>query len=319
MSPARHRWSQIAEMGTVGVLRCAESFHRRFGRGPMRVAIAVTCVYFYVCNGTARRASRRYLERLAASPEGRVALGRSPGVRHGVRHFFEFAVNLFDRMIAWGGAYDTMTFEHDGSGHLFELARSGRGALLLGAHLGSFDMLGFVARRYDLVVNVVVFHQNAERINDFLESLGSEKVRLIPLDPNSIGAVFQIRACLARGEFVAILADRVPPGRAGLTAEMNFLGRLARFPLGPFVLAGLLECPVYLALCLRTGTGSYTTLMRPLAPAERVPRIERDKRAREVLARYVSLVESICQRHPYQWCNFYDFWEEDADRGEDLR
>jgi predicted LPLAT superfamily acyltransferase len=273
-------------------------------------------VYYAASNGPARRASARYLARVAATPEGRSALGRRRGLAGVVRHFYEFAVNLYDRMVVWGGALDTLELEHDGSGDIFALAESGQGVLLLGAHIGSLDMLGFIARRYGLVVNVVAYFENAERINAFFASQGPEQVRLIHLDPASVQAAFAIRACLARGEIVVILADRAPPdgvrGGRGRTARVGFLGRPARFPLGPFLLAGVLECPVHLALCVRTGRSRYTTWMRQIAPARSVPRSEREKNAREMLARYVTLVEWMCQRHPFQWFNFYDFWEEDA-------
>lgn len=302
------RWTQVAEVGTVQGLRAGAWMHRRFGRRPSELALALVAAYYTARNGVARRGSRRYLVRLAATQDGRRALQRQPGPWLVVRHLYEFAVTLYDRMVAWGGAVDTLDLRHDGTDRVFELAREQRGALLLSAHLGSLELLGFLARRYRLKFNVVTFYRNAERVNSFFESLGESQVRLIELDPSSVVAAFDIRACLERGEFVVILADRVPPGPVR-TAETSFLGHAARFPLSPFLLACILGCPVYLALCVRTGVAQYTSIMRPIASAGRTPRAERDKRARELLARYATLLEQTCQRHPLQWFNFYDFWE----------
>jgi predicted LPLAT superfamily acyltransferase len=229
-----------------------------------------------------------------------------------LRHFREFALVLYDRMVVWSGALDAMEFEHDGSERIFELGRKGEGALLLGAHIGSLDMMGFIARRYDLKINVVAFQRNAERINAFLQSLGATNVRIIPLEPGSLVAAFAVRACIERGEFAVMMADRVTPGAAERSAPVEFLGREARFPLGPFLLAGVLGCPVYLAFCLHTGDARYTTVMRPLAAPGRVRRPAREAWARELLGRYVERIEETCRRHPYQWFNFFDFWEEES-------
>lgn len=312
---ASQRWVQIAEVGSAGALRFAAWFHRTFGAGVFRMIIAPSSAYFALRNTAARRGAERYHRRLAATPEGRAALGHSPGFALVVRHFTHFALNLYDRARVWGGALESFELEHDGSGEIFELAERGQGVLLLGAHIGNLDMLGFIARRYELKVNVVAWFDNAERINAFLESQGPEQVRLIHLDPTSVQAAFEIRARIARGEIVVILADRFAAagegGGAARTAWESFLGRRARFPLGPFRLAGLLGCPVYLALCLRTGPDRYTTQMRPIATGGRVPRGEQEKYAHELLARYVGLLEQTCQEHPLQWFNFYDFWEEE--------
>jgi predicted LPLAT superfamily acyltransferase len=189
------------------------------------------------------------------------------------------------------------------------VARAGRGAILLGAHLGSFDLLRIIAENYQIAVNVLLYRRNAERINALFDSLSPQsRVRIIELDPASLRAAFAIRACLERGELVAILADRLRPGEPGRAAEVGFLGRPARFPLAPFLLPPLLGCPAFLALCLRTGPRRYRTLLRPLAAPRRVPRREREKVARELLERYVQLLESTCQELPLQWFNFYDFW-----------
>ena len=174
-------------------------------------------------------------------------------------------------------------------------------------------MMGLIARRHDLKVNIVAFQQNAERINAFLRSLGGENLRMIQLDPGSVQPVLALRACIERGEFVAIMADRVAPGASeARTLRTAFLGREARFPVGPFRLASALGCPVNLAFCLRTGDARYTTVMRPLAPATRVPRPQRDAWMHALLARYAAEIEVTCRLHPYQWFNFFDFWGEGA-------
>ena len=306
------RWASITEIGSAWALRCGARLHRIVGRKAGLLLIWPAVFYYYLRDGRARRASRRYLERLRAAQDGRRVLQTEPGPRSALHHMYEFALHLYDRFLVWSGALDRMEVQHTGSGDIFDLVREGRGALLLGAHFGSIDMLWFLSRRHRLVVNVVVFFGNARRINSFLESLNPEaKVRVIDIDPGSVRAAFEIRACIQRGEIVVVLADRMAPGKTARVAETNFLGHPAQFPLAPFQLAGMLGCPVQLALCVRRGDARYETVLCPLAGPERVPRGERDKRAREILEKYVALLESYCLELPLQWFNFYDFWERD--------
>lgn len=308
------RWAGIAESGSVRALRFFGWFHRIFGRAPSVMLLWLAAGYFLVRSRPARIGSLRYLERVWGSPEGRRTLGRRPGYLAVLRHLHTFAVATYDRLVVWSGQLDSLVVRHDGSDKIFGLAESGRGGLLFGAHLGSFELLCFLSRKYELVVNVIGYQGNAERINAFLQSQAPEqRIRMIDMDPHSVSAAFEIKACIDRGEFVAMLVDRVAPGKTGRTAEATLLGDPAPFPLGPFLLAGMLECPVLFALCVGTGPGSYETLLRPIGDAARVPRSEREKRARELLARYASLLESTCTRLPYQWFNFYDFWGDDAE------
>ncbi len=310
------RWARIAESGTLHWMRFFAWWHRTLGREPSVAFLWLPAAYFLVRRRSARRASRRYLSRIWATPEGRRALRRRPGTRDVLRHIHSFAVAIYDRMLVWSGELDSIEIGHDGSERIFDVAREGRGALLLGAHLGSIDMLWFLSRKYQLVVNVIGYHGNAERINAFLESFApNERVRMLDMDPNSVYAAFEIKACIERGEFVVMLADRVAPGKTTRTAEMSFLGFPARFPLGPFLLAGVLECPVLFALSVGTGPARYETFLRPLGDGSRVARGERDKRARELLAGYLALLESQCTRQPMQWFNFYDFWGDDTEAG----
>jgi len=304
-------WSGVAERGSMAALRFAAWVNRNLGRQPMRLLLWGASLYFFLFAPIVRRASRAYLERIWAAPEGRLALGRAPDWRSVIQHIFRFALNIHDRMIIWGGELDGYTFEHDRSGEIFELARKKQGALLLGAHLGSFELLWFLSRKYDLAINVVVFYENAAQVNRFFDALDPDvHVRAIGLDPTSVSAAFEIKACIDRGEFVVILADRVAPGERSRSAQATFLGASAPFPMGPFALAGVLGCPVLMALCLRTGERRYRTVLRSLREAGRIPPEERDKRAQELLAQYVGLLETYCRKFPYEWFNFFDFWSQ---------
>lgn len=282
-------------------------FYRTFGRRATVAFLYPIAGYFFLKDREIRASSRHYLERVWAFPEGRAALGSPPSARHVFRHVLEFAINILDRMVVWGGEHDQIEIEHKGSEYLFRLWREGRGGILLGAHLGSFDMLRLISAQAGVVVNVVMFTRHAAQINAFFEKLSPDsKVRVIQLDPGSVRTVFEIKACIDRGEFVGILGDRVWQGERSAVA--SFLGRPARFPLGPFLLPGLLGCPMLLSLCLRTGPSSYQALALPFAEGGVVPRAERAKRAQELVDSYARMLEERCLRTPYQWFNFFDFW-----------
>jgi predicted LPLAT superfamily acyltransferase len=299
---------QVAERGTLSALRFAAGVYQRLGRRVVKGMLYPIAAYFFV-RERSRDASRAYLARVWAHPEGRRHLPGPPGRFAPFRHYFEFATQIMDRMVMWGGGLPSLRMDHSGSEHLFALQRAGRGAILVGAHLGSYDMPRQLAGAYGLVLNVVMFTAHAERINRFFEQLDpGSRIRVLSLEPGSLATAFAIKACIDRGELVAVLADRMPPGGGETPVFVDFLGQPMAFPLSPFLLACMLGCPLYLSLCLRKGDAHYETVVRPISEGVKIPRREREKAAAELAHAWVRCLEEACLRHPLQWFNFYDTW-----------
>jgi predicted LPLAT superfamily acyltransferase len=292
-------------------MRSMARLYALLGRRLSRAALHPIAAYFFVRERASRRASRRYLERVWAHPAGRPHLRGRPGFFAPYWHYHEFAVQILDRMVLWGRGLHELRMDHAGSEHLFALKRERRGGILIGAHLGSFDMPRQLAGDSGIVLNVVMFTANAERINRFFEALDpTSQVRVLSLEPGSPNTAFEIKACLDRGEMVGILADRMPPGGGDTPIRIDFLGLPVAFPLSPFRLACLLGVPAFLSLCLRKGDAHYGAVVRPLRDVGRVPRGERDAVAAELAREWVRGLEQACLEQPYQWFNFYDVWEE---------
>jgi predicted LPLAT superfamily acyltransferase len=309
MSQQAH-WSGLAERGSDRALRAMAFCYRFFGRRACRLLLHPIVAYFFLRERASRGASRRWLAHVARFDEGRRGLRGRSGRFAPYWHYHEFAVQILDRMVLWGGGLDAFEMDHRGGEYLFALARERRGGLLLGAHLGSFDMARQLASEHGLTLNVVMFTAHAARINDFFERLDPRsRVRVLQLDPTSVATAFEVKACLDRGELVSILADRVPAGGHERPIRVELLGRRASFARSPFLLAGLLGCPVFLSLCLRTDDARYETFVEPITLGQRLPRREREKGAEELARAWVRRLEAACLRFPYQWFNFYDVWE----------
>jgi predicted LPLAT superfamily acyltransferase len=297
---------QAPERGSLGALRFGPRLYALLGRRVFRLLLYPIAAYFFV-RERSRAASRAYLAAVWAHPEGRAHLAGPPGFFAPFRHYHEFAEQIADRVVLWG-RLEELRMDHRGSEHLFALQREGRGALLLGAHLGSYDMPRQLAGDYGLVLNVVMYTAHAERITRFFEQLDPKStVRVLGLRPGSMAPAFAIRACLERGELVGILADRLPPGGEE-PVWIDFLGRPMAVPLSPFRLACTLGCPVFLSLCLRKGDAHYETVVEEIALPAQIPRSEREKAAVELAHAWVRRLEAACVRHPYQWFNFFDVW-----------
>jgi predicted LPLAT superfamily acyltransferase len=306
---ASTEWATKSERGNNGWLRFALFLYTNFGRWAVAAILVPISLYFLALDPVTRRSSRDWLATAWATPEGRAALGRKPGLWATFRHVYGFSLSVLDRMVLWAGATNVFHIDHTGGERLLALAAQGRGAILVGAHLGSFDMLRLISSQYGLRVNVLMFTEHAERLNAFFESLGgASRVRVIPIDPSSVQSVFEVRACLARGEFVGILADRVHPGGRERPIATHFAGRRAAFPLSPFLLGVVLGAPVFLSLCISTGHLRYFAVTEPLFEGGAVPRAMREKVAQELCEAWVRRFEHYCLRSPKQWFNFYDFF-----------
>ncbi len=305
--PPSAQWASASERGSNFALRFLLTCVRTIGHAPLVVVLAPIAAYFLLFSRAARLSSKDYQRRI------RRMHGQSgePGLRDVYRHIYSFAAVILDRFALWGGAIDKFDITLHGREAMEPLVEKRTGAMLVGAHVGSFDVLRVIAREADIPVNVIMYSVHAERINAAFRELDPEsRVRIIDLDPNSTKAAFQVRQCIERGEFVAVLADRVLPGARSRVAYAKFLGQLAAFSQGPFMLAGVLRVPVILTIALRRGPWAYDVYLESISAGGAIGRRNRSARIQDQVERYAARLEHYCLKAPNQWFNFYDFWAE---------
>jgi predicted LPLAT superfamily acyltransferase len=297
-------WLSTREKGSVLGLRFLVFLGTIGGRRLARLIVRLVALYFVVVHRSIRRASRGYFARLTGSPA-------SFGTAY--RHVFRFAGVIVDRFFLVKRRFDLFQFTETGKEHLDRLRERGTGALLIGGHFGSYEAMRALSAHAGLVLNVVGYFRNARVLNDALEKLDPGcNVRLIEVDPSSVGFVFRIKSCIERGELVAILADRV--GLSGGSVKAQFLGAEARFSSGPYALAASLRCPVYFTAAIYREPNRYDLHCEPFAEQIVLPRSERQAALTRYAQKFADRLEHHCRSAPDNWFNFYDFWASPTER-----
>jgi predicted LPLAT superfamily acyltransferase len=295
----RHSWLEIAEAGSVLGLRIVLFACDVLGRPAARALLYPIVAYYALFHATARRASRRYFAHLGIAP--------SAGTTY--RHLLRFAQCALDRLFLLRGRTDLFEVTAHGHDHLLRLQAEKRGAILLGAHLGSFEAMRAQSGNEDLPINIVGYFRNAANINSVLERAGCNvRARLIEVEPASMNFVLRLRELIERGEMVAVLGDRVIAGDA---VSANFLGAPARFSTGAFALAAMLRCPVYLTFALHKAPNRYDVYCEPFAEHVELPRKARKAALEVYVQRFAQRLEHYCRMAPDNWFNFYDFWDDE--------
>jgi predicted LPLAT superfamily acyltransferase len=256
----------------------------------------------------AREASDNYFAHLAdVSPPHSTP---APGLKTAYRHMLAFAQSGLDKLAAWSGRVQRSDVDMLDHSALDELVASGRGALLIGAHLGNLEMtralatLGGIAR-----VTAVVYTEHARRFNSVLANANSGfRLRMLEISDVGPETALLMQERIDAGELLVIVGDRVPANETGRTVDARFLGKDAPFAQGPYVLAHLLGCPVYLFFCLKVGA-RYQLYFERFAAKIELPRATRAREIGRYAQQYAARLEYYCRKAPYQWFNFYDFWQ----------
>jgi len=295
---ARH-WAAINEASFVGGMRLLFWVCKVFGRWPFRVVLYPVLIWYVLTQARARRASSAYLARVGA-PHGVVGV---------LRHFGAFAEAILDKMLLWGGLFDFSRVRLHGAAPLLEMTARGRGALLVCSHLGNLDLCRALSLRPPgLKVTVLVHTRHAQAFNDMLARLDPRsQLNLMQVTEMSPAMAMQLSERIGRGEFVVIAGDRVPVADNPRVALAPFLGRQAAFPVGPYVMASVLGCPMYAMFATRSGA-CYDVHFEPLCEQVSLPRRARDQALSTLAAEYAQRLERHVRRAPLEWFNFYDFW-----------
>jgi predicted LPLAT superfamily acyltransferase len=187
---------------------------------------------------------------------------------------------------------------------------TGRGAFLLGAHMGSFELVRAVGRqRPGLRVAMVMYESNAIKINAALAAINPVAVQdIIPL--GQLDSMLQVRARLDEGMVLGVLGDRTLDDDP--TLPIPFLGAPAAFPIGPMRLAATLECPVLFMTGLHLSGNRYAIHFEPLADFTGIARQGRHAAIRSAVVAYAATLERYCRSAPFNWLNFFDFWRAPA-------
>jgi predicted LPLAT superfamily acyltransferase len=289
---------QRKERGNLFWLRVMTWISLTFGRRLSRIVVYGIALYFFVAVRPARTASSNFLCR---------CLQRKATWRDIYRHFLSFSSMVHDRIYLINDQYGLFDIHTTGLDTLHSMQLTGRGFLLFGAHLGSFEVMRALARENPNVrVCMAMYPENARQINDTLAAINPKAMQdIIPL--GRLDSILAIHQRLEEGAMIGILADRAagPDHYLGIP----FLGEPARFPSGPFRLAAMLRQPVFFMTGLYRGGNRYDIHFELLADFTEGYAGGREAAVQHLLEKYVAALEKHCRTAAFNWFNFYDFWD----------
>lgn len=292
-------WKQRGEIGNNSALRAIVWISRSCGRGFAQFLMWPTALYFFMRRGPERRASRLYLNRV---------LGRPASAWHVYRHIHCFSATILDRLFLFSERFRRFDIRAHGLPELDRALEGGKGVLLIGSHLGSFDALRVLSlERPEVKVRIVLDVEHSQKLSQFLNALNPALAASI-INARDAGpaAAIAIKQALDENAIVALLADRGQPNNP--TQPANFLGFAAPFPLSPWLLASVVKTPVMLAFGLYRGGNRYDLHFEMFADCLTIDRNRRAEVLSEILQRFADRLAHYARLAPYNWFNFYDFW-----------
>ena len=290
-------WTEEKERSNPFALKliCWIALHlsRRFAR----LWLWPITFYFYVSSPKVRFSSRKYLERVNKQE------CKFFDVIHHIHHF---SAIVLDRVYFLTDQFERFDIQVHGDECLDELAEQGQGAILLGAHLGSFDALRCLAiSRQKLPLKILMYHDHNAMITKIIDELNPEIAQSVInlADPS---ALLEMKEALEAGCLVGMLGDRVLENEKSI--ECTLLDDSVSFPAGPLSIALMLGVPVINFFGIYRGKNQYEVFFSSLYSGQQVSRKERSDRVLALTQQYAHEIELMIEKYPYNWFNFYDYW-----------
>ena len=336
-------WKAVKEISKSGKSIAFTAFLVRIL--PHRILVATTrfvSLFYWAFTKWARKISKIYQQNLIAFSKNLpeelkkefAAAGLKINVPHlpnTYRHIVSFATCLVEKIEGWSGKagmQDIEFAESDGTAtsgtdveEVRSLLKKHQGCMLICSHLGNIELfrsiLSFGANDFDhpIPVSIIMDQKVTANFNKLIGNINSNaKLNVIAADDISMGTMEQLEETIAEGGLVVISADRVPAYNTTRCLNVNFLGKPAKIPYGPFLINALLKCPTYFIFSMRKHQAgfdpTYTIHIIKSDVIFEGGRKEREEKINALANQYVRLMERFCLKYPYQWYNFFDFWNE---------
>jgi len=289
-------WEALPERGTSASLQVIAWIAVRLGRAVARLLLYPITLYFVITSDAARRSSYEFLIR---------ARGQPVRWRHVFHHFRCFAATILDRLYLLRGEFHRFDVTVQGKDVLKHQMEAGKGAILLGSHLGSFEVLRTLGVMESFPLKVLMDTGHNQNITRFFDALNPTIADTV-IAPDRPDTLIKVRESLDAGYFVGMLGDRV--FGADKTTQCQFFSAPAIFPAGPAMLAALMHCPVVLFFGLYRGRNHYEIYFEHFADEISLDRKRRAQEIQSWMQDYAARLEYYARVAPYNWFNFYPFW-----------
>lgn len=230
-------------------------------------------------------------------------------VKYVYRNYYIFGQVLLDKIALMAGFNAKFNFTFEGEEYLRKMVSDGTGGLLISAHIGNFEMAGYLLERLNTDVNVIMFDAEHEKIKDYLAGVADRNYKIIVIkDDNS--HIYEINNAFRDKQIVCIHGDRYLSGSKKMRSE--FLGEEAFFPTGPFYMAMKFNVPVSFVFAMKESNKSYHFYATPpVWYRQEGQQQKRDATILKIIREYICELEKTIRRYPEQWFNYYNFWEKD--------
>jgi predicted LPLAT superfamily acyltransferase len=226
--------------------------------------------------------------------------------------YYKFGQILLDKTIVLAGMSNKFTYNFDGEEYLREISAAGKGGLLIGAHMGSWDMAGFLLKRLDYKVNIMFYDADQRDVKEFLaQTYGGkeidERVNFIVIK-DDLSHLIEMRNALNKGEVLTVMGDRFLEMHKSF--RLNFMGMEAEFPAGPFYIATRFDIPVTFVFTMKEKKSHYHFYASKPKYYKNISGTGNEDNDMQILMYdYIAMLEIFVQKYPEQWFNFFDFWE----------
>jgi predicted LPLAT superfamily acyltransferase len=234
----------------------------------------------------------------------RLNYGYGKALRSIFHSYFTFGKVLIDKTAISAGLREKYTYEFDGIENLRSLLAAKKGGVLISAHIGNFEIAEhfFADIDFDCQINLVTTDQEVTVIKEYLESVAVKEssIKFIYVKED-MSHIFEINQALSNNELICFTGDRYFEGSKFLEAEL--LGKSAKFPAGPFLIASRLGVPVVYVYVMKENNLHYHLYARL---AQNI----KNRDSQGLLQSYVQNLETMVRKYPLQWFNYFDFWDD---------
>lgn len=307
-TPEKH-WARQPEVKGLWGMRLMIGVWRLMGRRAFSLLLWPVIGAYWLSAGRARRASQQWIARVKRQLADKNR--PEPARLNSFRHFMRFGNAMLDKVASWRAEMvPGLDVVFAPGAEAAMNTHSGKGQLLLASHLGDVEACRALSNR---PINALVFNANAQGFKRVMEESAPDSgIHLIQVDNIGPETAMLLKEKLDRGEWVAIVGDRVAvsPQRGGgwRVCWSEFMGSPAPFPQGPFILAAVLRCPVLLIFALKQ-QNQLRVYCEPFANPLLLTRGAREAGIQEAIDRYARRLEHYALMAPLDWFNFFDFWQ----------